>query len=177
MMKQNQPIVLAFVAIILVAGGFLWYHNIAKGRLDIQVRDPLQEWGSASHVYIQYNRIEVHRYYNYNDTGWLTVTENPKWIDLTTALEEPKTLGSKGFSPGKINLIRFDILNATVTVNGANYTATVINGKLNIVIPNGGVSINLAQTTTILLDITPKVTGSPNQGYKVTPAVKAYVIS
>ena len=177
MFKKNQPIILALIGILIVTGGFLWYYNIAKGKLELQIRDPPEEWKGASNIYIKYNEIEVHRSFNNNQTGWLTVTDKDNWIDLSTVLLEPKTLGSNRFSPGKINLIRFDITDAIVTVNGVNYTATVANGRLNLAIEKGGITIALGQTTTILLDVTSKITGSAEQGYMITPAVKAVPIS
>jgi Domain of unknown function (DUF4382) len=177
MFEKNQPIIYALVAILIVTGGFLWYYNIAKGKLEIQIRDPPEGWKDASNIYIKYNQIEVHRNFNDNQTGWLTVTDKDKWIDLSTVLLEPKTLGSNRIAPGNINLIRFDITDAIVTVNGVNYTATVANGRLNLAITKGGVTIALGQTTTILIDVISKVTGSAEQGYKLTPAAKAIPIS
>ncbi len=172
-MEHNKPIIIATVAIIIVAGGFLWYHNIAKGTLEVQIKDPPREWGDASNVYIKYNQIEIHKVSNENQTGWLRITDKENWIDLATTLNASKTLGTKRLPPEKYNLIRFEILDAIVTVNGANYTATVASGKLDLAMVRGGITINAGQTIKILIDITPKITGSEAQGYRLTPAAKA----
>ena len=70
-------------------------------------------------------------------------------------------------------MIRFEVLESVVTVNDVNYTAALSNGKLNIAIIQGGVTVNAGQTSNLLIDITPRITGSEPQGYRLTPAAKA----
>jgi hypothetical protein len=60
-----------------------------------------------------------------------------------------------------------------VTVEGQNYTAIVQSGKLNIAITKGGITIDVGQTSHLVIDLTPKVVGSASKGYRIVPAVKA----
>jgi len=69
--------------------------------------------------------------------------------------------------------MRFEVLDAIVTVEDMNYTATVSSGKLTVAIVRGGVDISVGQTSHLVIDITPKVVGSQSAGFKVVPAVKA----
>lgn len=172
-MEQNRKAIIAAVAVLIIIGAFFGYRTFAKGTLVVEMTDPPSGWGDASNVYIKYSAIEIHRADAGNESGWNTVVDSEDWIDLTQVLNSSKTLGSNGLSSGKYNLIRFEILEAIVTVEGTNHTATVSSGKLNIAIIRGGVNITAGQTSNLLIDITPKITGSEAQGYRLTPAAKA----
>ena len=172
-MEQNRKVVLTAAAVIIIVGVFLGYRTFGNGSLVVQMSDPPREWGDATNVYIKYSAVEVHRADAGNQSGWITVVNNASWIDLKNTLNSSKTLGSNSMQAGKYNLIRFEVLEAIVTINGVNSSATVASGKLNIAIVQGGVTISAGQTTSVLIDITPKITGSPTQGYRLVPAAKA----
>jgi len=144
----------------------------ASGFLSIEITDPPKEWGDASNVFIHYSNISVHRSDDGNETGWYNVVRSDGWLDLKTVLNTSKTLGTGALQPGTYNLLRFEILECRVTVNGINYTAPVESGKITISILQGGVKIVSGQTTSVLIDITPNIVPHQN-GYKVVPAAKA----
>ncbi len=172
-MEQYRKPILAALAIIIVTGAFLSYRTFGNGTLVVEMTDPPQGWGDASNVYIKYSAIEIHRADAGNQTGWVTVVEDEAWIDLTETLNSSKTLGSQGLQAGKYNLVRFEVLEAVVTIDNVNHTASVASGKLNIAIVQGGVDITAGQTSNLLIDIMPRITGSEAQGYRLTPAAIA----
>lgn len=172
-MEQNRKLVLSVAAIVILLGAFLGYRTFGNGSLVVEMTDPPNEWGAAERVYIKYSAVEVHRAGAGNQSGWITVVDTEAWIDLTKTLNSSKTLGAGSLQAGKYTLVRFEVLEAIVTVEDVNHTATVANGKLNIGIIQGGITINAGQTSSLLIDITPRVTGSEVQGYRLTPAARA----
>jgi hypothetical protein len=143
------------------------------GKLVVMITDPPEHWGPASKVYIRYSEIKIHRANAGNKSGWYTAIEGDSWIDLSTVLNSSEVIGSTHLQAGKYNLIRFEVLDAKVTVNDENHTATVSSGKLTVSITKGGVDISVGQTSQLVIDITPKVVGSSLTGFKVVPAAKA----
>jgi hypothetical protein len=160
--------------VVILGAAYYAYNTFASGTLSVKVTDPPTDWGAATHVYIHYSAISVHKAGEGNETGWSTVVQSEGWVNLRDAINATQTLGSGALQPGTYNLIRFEIKEANVTVSGQNYTATVSSGKLNIAIIQGGVTISAGQTSSVVIDITPKVVGSPTQGYRIVPAAKAF---
>jgi hypothetical protein len=107
-----------------------------------------------------------------NETGWYTVVGSG-WIDLASVVNVSRTIGQGSLPPGKYNLVRFQVIEAIVTVGGANYTAEVPPDKLTISITQGGVQVNAGQTAYLVIDINPKVVGSQASGFKLVPAAMA----
>jgi hypothetical protein len=161
------------LAVIIIAGAYIGFTVYGSGRLVVEVTDPPMDWGQATHIYVKFSEVKVHRANAGNETGWITVVEEGGWIDLRSTLNSSATLGAGSLQAGKYNLIRFTVEEAIVTVNDANHTATVQSGTLKVAIVQGGVDIKAGQTSHLLIDITPKVIGSASQGYRVVPAAKA----
>ncbi len=159
------------IAVVIVASMYT-YFTFGSGRLVILVTDP-PKWGEATHVYMNCSKIEIHKANESEETSWLTIIEGSRWINLTDVLETNKILGETALQAGKYNLIRFNILEAIVTVNGQNSSAEVPSGKLKIAITQGGIRIEAGQTTNLLIDLETQVTYSHEKGYKLIPAVKA----
>ena len=101
------------------------------------------------------------------------MVQNGGWVNLKNALNTTKTLGKGTLQPGIYNLIRLEITQSIVTIGGQNSTASVSSGKLNIAIINGGITVKAGQTSGVVIDITPRIVGSPTQGFKLVPAAKA----
>lgn len=170
---MNKGLLVVIISAIVVGSGALTYVTYGSGRLVVDITDPPQGWGPATSVYIHYSQVKLHRANAENESGWVTVVDSEGWVDLKETLNASKTLGIAELQAGTYNLVRFEILEAKVTVDGMNYTTPVESGKLNIAIVQGGVTIQAGQTTTLTIDITPKVVGSKAGGFKLVPAAKA----
>ena len=144
------------------------------GTLLIKLKDLPKEWGDATHVYVHYGAITIHRTDQGNESGWHQVITGDEWIDLRDVLTSPKAIGNGSVQSGDYNMIRIEIQEAMVTVNGVNETAFVQSGKLTIGIPKGGIKIKAWQTTCVVIDIMPKVVWKLGN-YMITPTAKAYV--
>jgi len=159
--------------LVIAAAALFAYFNYGSGILEIKMTDPPSDWNEATQVYLNYSAIEIHRAQAANESGWFTVVDKSAWINLTRTLDVNQTIGYANLQAGLYNLIRFKILDARVTVDNANYTASVPSGELKIAITKGGLQINTSQTATILIEINVKVEGSKTTGFRIDPDVRA----
>lgn len=175
-LKGRNLVALALLSVVIIATGYS-YIAFGTGKLVVEITDPPENWGRASNIYIEYSEVEIHRAKAGNESGWFTVVDEGGWIDLSRVLNSSEALGTSSLRAGKYNLIRFQVLDAIVTVDGVNHTATVASGRLNIAITRGGVDIQVGQTSHVVIDVTPRVTGSQVGGFKLVPAAKATPIT
>ncbi len=160
------------VAIVIVAVGAYAFFTYGSGTLELIMNDPPLDWGLATQVYVNYSSIEVHRADAGNVSGWSTAASTGGVINLTEILDLNQTIGSMSLQAGKYNLLRFAVLDATVTVADVNYTATVSNGNVQIAITEGGINVSAGQTSKLLIRLDVIVEGSVGS-FKVTPDVRA----
>jgi len=173
-LKWKTTSIAVIVMIILIAVAFTAYFNFGSGIIEIRITDPPQSWGEAAQVYLNYSTIEVHRAQPDNESGWYTVVDKSAWINLTRTLDINQTIGVKNLQAGMYNLIRFQILDARVTVGGINYTATVPSSQLTIAITQGGIRINAGQTSDLLIELNVEVKGAKAEGiFRIVPAARA----
>jgi hypothetical protein len=142
------------------------------GTLQVSMIDPPNVPPEVTAVYINYSSIEVHVASAGNQSGWYNVTTGPQTANLTSMIANSKLLGSTKLPSGTYNIVRFNVTSALVTVNGKNYTASVPSGKLQAAI-TGGVDVKPSQTSALLIDISPKVTGNLQAGYTLVPSANA----
>jgi hypothetical protein len=172
-LSMNRNVLIGVLVIVIVVFGSYSYFSYGKGTLVVELTDPPRDWGAASKVYIHYSEVRIHRAKAGNESGWFTAVEGDSWMDLSTVLNASEVIGISRLGAGKYNLVRFEVLESIVTVDGHNYTATVNSGKLTIAVTRGGVNVEVGQTSHLVIDVTPKVVGSAATGFRVVPAVKA----
>lgn len=148
------------------------YFDYTTATMALQIKDPPKDWRDATSVNIHYSAIEIHRTDQGDKAGWVKVGEEG-WIDLSTVVDVAKTIGETKMDPGTYNLLRFEILEATVIVDGQTFSASAKSGKLNIHIENGGITLEGGKTSKLLIDIDSSVVGSKNSGYRIMHNVKA----
>ncbi|MDG6904930.1 MAG: DUF4382 domain-containing protein [Nitrososphaerota archaeon] len=147
----------------------------STGTLQLSMIDPPNVPANVVQVYINYTSIQVHVANAGNQSGWYNVTSKGT-IDLTKIVNSSAVLGSAKLPVGTYNIVRFNVTSAMVTINGTsgkltNYTATVPSGMLQSVI-TGGVNVQANTTSGLLVDTSPKVTGS-NGSYILVPSITA----
>lgn len=165
---------IGLVAMIVIAVAAFAYIYFSNGTLEIVATDPPPDWGLATQVYLNYSAIEVHRMDADNSSGWFTVADGGM-INLTRIIDVNKTIGSTNIQSGTYNLIRFNIKEAIVTVNGVNYSATVPSTQLQIAITKGGVAgiaVNGGQTAKLLIELNIKVEGTVDS-LRIVPDIRA----
>ena len=142
------------------------------GYLVIKIKDPPEGWGSASALYITSDDINIHRADMGNESGWYKTGVSVTNLSLGELTIFERIVGQTSLPAGLYNIIRFEIVKAIVTVDGKNYSSEVASGKLNVPIISGGVRIVPNHSSSLLIDITPKITGKDGR-FKLTPSVKA----
>ena len=176
-MKLKTEIAVIVVVVMIVAAGLFFYINYGSGVLDVKITDPPLEWGQVTQIYLNISAVEIHRAQSGNESGWTTLIDQSSWINLTKTLDVNQTIGVKNLQAGKYNLIRFEILEAIVTVAGANHTALVPSGEITLAIAKGGVpsgvQINTGQTSTVLIELDITVQESGAFGFRLVPGIRA----
>src|SRR5512139_583739 len=117
----------SWLAILLVAvAGAFTYFGYTTATLTLKIKDPPNNWGDATNIYIHYSAIEIHRSDASDKAGWISLTEEG-WIDLSTVINVEEKIGESRLEPGNYNIIRFELIEAKVTVNDITRTAFVAN--------------------------------------------------
>lgn len=164
---------MAWIAILLAAiAGANLYFGYTTATLTLKVKDPPLSWGDADKVEIHYSVIEIHRSDAGDKSGWVSISKEG-WIDLTTAIDVEKVISEVKLEPGVYNIMRFEVLEARITVDDSSRAVKVSSGKLNIPITKGGITLSGGQMSGLVIDIEPRVVGSRNSGYMLIPAAKA----
>jgi Domain of unknown function (DUF4382) len=163
---------------ILVAGTYAVTGNFfglggSTGTLQLSITDPPNAPANVTGVTITYTSIQVH-YENSSGQPWFPVASHGS-IDLMQVTSTSKLLGSASIPSGTYNLVRFNITSATITVTSntgvkSTYQATIPNGMIQVAILNK-VTVKAGQTSAVLIDISPRVTGNSLAGYMLVPAV------
>ena len=141
------------------------------GTLQISMIDPPNVPAEVTAVYINYSSIQVHVANAGNQSGWYNVTSSGT-ANLTSLIANSKLLGQAKLPSGTYNIVRFNITSALVTVGGKNFTVSVPSGKLQATL-TGGVDVKQGQTSALLIDISPRVTGNLQSGYILVPSANA----
>ena len=142
------------------------------GTLEIQVTD--QPADAVSSILVTVENIEVHVSGGEEKSGWRTVVEGPRQFDLKELIGVEEVLGSASLEPGKYQQVRFEVVEAVITVRGMPRESPVPSGKIRIV---GGFEISAGATTIVTLDIDAEksVVFRPGQGPQLRPVVKMLV--
>jgi hypothetical protein len=142
------------------------------GTLQIWMVDPQILPAGVTDVYISYGSIQVHIANARNESGWYDVTA-PGTANLTSLVVNSKLLGQNVLPSGTYNIVRFNVTSAWVTVGGKNVTAFVPSGMVQAVLTGSGAEVKSGQTSALLIDVNPRVTGSTYSGYTLVPSANA----
>ena len=142
------------------------------GTLEIRVTDQPED--AVSSILVTVKDIEVHVSGGEEKSGWRTVVEGPRQFDLKELTGVEKVLGSATLETGKYQQVRFEVVDAVITVRGNTRQSPVPSGKIRLV---GGFEISPGETTIVTLDIDAEksVVFRPGRGPQLKPVVKMLV--
>ena len=142
------------------------------GTLEIRVTD--QPTDAVSSILVTIENIEVHVSGGEESSGWLTVVEGPRQFDLMQLMGIEELLGDTRLEPGKYQQVRFEVVEAVITVRGTARQSPVPSGKIRLV---GGFDVSADATTIVTLDFDAEksVVFRPGQGPQLKPVVKMLV--
>lgn len=149
--------------------------SVPTGVLAAQMTDPPDPPNApagTTHIYIKYSDIEAHTTDSNNNSVWFTVAKGGV-LDLYSILNVGLTLGSAVVSSGLFDQARFDIVNATVTFGGQNYTASVPLNQIIVPLSNGGALVRTNSSAGFVIQVTPTVLALNNGGQPTFQIVTA----
>jgi Domain of unknown function (DUF4382) len=145
-----------------------------SGKLAAQITDPPNVPAGVTHAYIAYSDIKVHMEGG-GSNAWYTVADAGS-VDLMGVVNVAQTLGSNSVPTGTYDLVKFDILSATVTYEGVNYSAVVPSNVISVPIEHGGVNVssggNIGFVIDVFATVVPYQNGSAT-GFVLVPAARS----
>ncbi len=176
--------VVAGVLVLLIIGGvagYFLYTNYLPGTVVLRITDPpgggqSQYPSSITHISITYTSIDIHAsgVVNSSKAGWHTIAALGT-IDLLTVVNVQQTLGTARLPTGRYDMVRLVASTAMVTVNGAQRSFNIPNGKIQVLITGGGFQITDQQTVDVLLTLFFNSSEILAMGPNLTPVAKAEV--
>lgn len=150
-----------------------------SGTLAVLLTDPPTVPSGTTSVYITYSGLAVHVSDAGNNSGWHVLNTQGK-IDLMSIINVSQTIASANIQSGNFNALAFNITSATVTFNGANYSAYLVYQDHTLFVPIvGGINITSGHTSAAVIDLTPTVLllGDPSSpAFAFIPAARGYTI-
>lgn len=177
---MDNKVVLGIVVLVvlLVAAYFLVGAPgvTASPGVPILLTDPPQVPTGTSALVIAYSSMQVHTGGGAG-SGWVTAGGSGN-IDLMTLINTSQTIATANVSSGSsVDMARFTVTSATITINGTTYNVTVPSGQVTAHI-TGKTTVN--GTSSVLLDLAPTVAAivtSNSTVFVLVPSVKAIVVS
>ncbi len=148
----------------------------ATNRVALQLTDPPQVPGGTQHLIIGYSSLSVHLSNANNASGWLPASGSGS-IDLLQIVNLTQTIGTVQLpANASIELVRFNVTSAAITINGTAYNLTVPSGTVTAHV-TGRTSVNASSS--ILLDLSPTVVTIVTNStdiFVLVPSVRAVVV-
>ncbi len=140
--------------------------------MEIRVTD--QPTDAVSSIKVTIKDVEVHVSGGEEMSGWRTVVEGTREFDLMELMGIEDVLGSATLAAGKYQQVRFEVVDAVVTIRGTPRQSPVPSGKIRLA---GGFDISAGATTIITLDFDAEksVVFNPGQGPQLIPVIKLLV--
>lgn len=142
--------------------------------LAVQMTDPPNVPPGTQALVVTYSSVQVH-VAGSNQSGWVNAQGNGT-IDLLAVVNSSKTIAKTYVAQNStINLVRFNITSAEVTINGTAYNTSIPNRQLTV-------AVTEAQkigpgSSAVLIDISPTVNANGKSGYVLVPSARAIVIN
>ncbi len=182
MNKSVVAIGVVVVIILAVAAGV--YVTMNKGSLlyggsasvPVLLTDPPQVPNGTSALLITYSSLQVHTE-GTSGSGWVSAGGSGT-INLMSAVNSSQIIGFASLNANSVvNLARFNIESAQITINGTTYNVTVPNSNLTVAITGEN---KLGANSAVLIDIMPVVTAvfsNNSTRFVMAPAARAMVLS
>lgn len=169
-----KVLIVVFLGLILLAAlGAGCLAPAEQGTLIVAVKDapPSTIYGPVSSLNLTITEVSVHRAgpgetpstseeavnatesTDTSTTGWITVIDQPRTVDLLQLTNETHVLGQKTLDVGIYTQIRLVIGSGSVTVDGHEYPLTVPSGVLKL---NRGFVLETNETLQLTLDFDPE---------------------
>jgi hypothetical protein len=181
---MNKFVPIVIVAILLVAVALLLLpqslpqSSVAQsGNLvALQITDPAQVPAGTQSLVIAYSSLAVHLSNASGSSGWVSSNSTGS-VNLLAVLNLTQTIGTVSVpANASIDMVRFAVSSANITVNGTTYNVTVPSGMLTAHV-TGRTSVSGGAS--VLLDLSPVVASivtNTTTVFVLVPSVRAVVV-
>ena len=176
-LEQHNILPPSKTSVVTVLTNVTTTSTIPTGVLAVQMTDPPNVPLGVSHLYVNYADIEAHTVTR-NNSVWFTIA-NGGTIDLLSIVNVGQTIGSATVSSGVFDQARLDIINATVTFAGRNYTMAVPESQIIMPLSNGGVTVHANQSSGFVIEMMSTVFAASNgvkPSFELLPITRAVPI-
>ncbi|MGA3020368.1 MAG: winged helix-turn-helix transcriptional regulator [Candidatus Micrarchaeales archaeon] len=147
----------------------------AENQIAFQLTDPPSVPNGTEALNITYSSLQAHIAGNNNVSGWISGTGSGM-IDLMNLINTSQVIGTgKVPANAMIDMVRFDINSAFITINGTTYNVTVPSGHLTAQVTGQVVNGN----SSVMIDLSPVVATIFTENstvFVLVPSVKAVFI-
>lgn len=162
--------------VVVVAALYLLSSSSGRYNVAVQMTDPPTVPAGTQALVISYSSVAVH-VSGSNQSGWVSATGSGNVNIMAVTNVSQMIANAKVAANSTVNIVRFNVTSARITINGATYNVTLPNNQVTVAV-TGGQKIN--SSTAVLIDFYPTVNaqGSANGTvYMMVPAAKAIAIS
>ena len=178
----NKMLVISAIAIIALVSISFYIFGFKTGNasagtsyIPISITDPPQVPQGTQALYINYSSISVHVNYG-NSSGWLNLNSSGR-LDLMGLINTSQVIGLAGIKPGSnINVIRFNITSASVTIDNITYGVHVPEKRVTAYITDNNV---VNTSSDVLIDFTPTIAAIDTQNntmFILVPSLRAAIL-
>lgn len=149
----------------------------SASNLTLSLTDPPTVPAGTNSLVISYSSLAVHSTAQANSSAGWTTLNGSGTVDLMSLVNVSQVIGT-GKLPSNlsINMVRFQVDSATITVNGTPYTVTLPSNQITATLTS---SNRLSADSSVLVDFTPTVVTIYTQNstvFVLVPSVKAVFV-
>jgi hypothetical protein len=181
---MNKFVPIVILAILLVAVALLLLPQSlpqssaaqSSNLVALQITDPAQVPVGTQSLVIAYSSLAVHLSNASGSSGWVSSNSTGS-VNLLAVLNLTQTIGTVSVpANASIDMVRFAVSSANITVNGTTYNVTVPSGMLTAHV-TGRTSVSGGAS--VLLDLSPVVASivtNTTTVFVLVPSVRAVVV-
>ncbi len=177
---MNKLVPIAIVLVLVAAAVILILPPSASGStgglVALQLTDPAQVPAGASALVVSYSSLQVHLSNAGNESGWVSAAGSGS-VDLLGVINLSQTIGTVSISANAtIDMVRFNVTSATITVNGTTHNVTVPSGAITAHVQG---ATSLGGNASILVELSPVVASiitNTSTIFVLAPSVRAVVV-
>jgi DNA-binding transcriptional ArsR family regulator len=164
-------IALAYVVLSATSAAASIYSNIP-----VSITDPPTVPNGTTALYINYSSVSLHLANQDNASGWVQSNSSGNLNLLSLVNLSQIVAGVKLQDNSTINMARFSVRSAQITINGTTYNVSVPNGQITAHMVGQG---KVNSTAGVIIDLSPTVAAAyvdNSTVFILIPAARAFVV-
>ncbi len=178
---MNKGVIVGAVVllVVIIAGAYLIMQNQANlgsnaNLAVISLTDPPNVPNGTTSLMISYSAVQAH-VVNTSSSGWVNIQGSGS-VDLLSLVNVSQIIANSGISSNStINMVRFKVNSANITINGVTSNVSVPSSMITANVSNSG-----NNTSHILVDLSPSIVAiytNSSTIFVMVPSVRAVAFS